>query len=145
MDKIAAVLAELREEQARLAGELARIGRVIEVLTEAMEAPAMMIPIAPPPPPPARIGYEKMTLYEATAAYLATVDEPQTSRQIADALRAGGFKTRSSNFAGTVRTMLRRHPTKGIRATSDGSRWVGTAKQRVRNKATQVRSGAPQP
>jgi hypothetical protein len=138
MDKIAAVMAELRGEQTRLRLELARVERVIEALEEAIgiagrreRAAAMVMPtasVASPPAPPAA-PYARLTLYEATAAFLTTVKEPQSSRQIADALRAGGFKTRSEDFTGTVRTMLRRRATPGIRATSDGKRWYSRARE----------------
>jgi hypothetical protein len=129
MSKITEVIAELRDEQARLKLELSRIERVLEALEGTLgsdrrerAAPAAPAPAAAEPPPEAK--YAQWDLYEATTLYLAYVGEPKTARQIADALRAGGFKTRSRDFAGTVRTMLRRRPTRGIRVTSDGKRWV---------------------
>ena len=138
MSKITEVIAELHEEQARLKLELSRIERVLEALegTVASDrgeraAPAGPAPAAEAPPseehPPER-KYAEWDLYEATTIYLAGCGEPQTARQIAEALRAGGFKTRSRDFAGTVRTMLHRRPTRGIRLTSDGKRWVYSGK-----------------
>jgi hypothetical protein len=138
-EQITEVIAELRDEETRLKLELARVQRVLEALEEALvtdgrerAAPAPAPAAAPPPPPAPPPGpaapYAQLDLYEATAVFLATVGEPQAARQIADALRAGGFKTRSSDFAGTVRTMLRRHPTRGIRAAGDGNRWIATGK-----------------
>jgi hypothetical protein len=70
--------------------------------------------------------YVALTLYEAVAAHLATVEEPQTSRQIADALVAGGYPTRSSYFCGVMGTMLRRKESTRqyrISVTADGRRW----------------------
>lgn len=135
MSKITAVIAELREEQARLKLELSRIERVLEALEEKIvpdgrEERAETAPPAPAAAAPAspERKYAEWDLYEAATLYLAGVGEPQTARQIADALRAGGFKTRSADFAGTVRTMLRRRPTRGIRLTSDGKRWVYSGK-----------------
>jgi len=137
MSKAAAVLAELREEEARLKFEVVRIGRVIEALEEALgiaerreesadaDAGAAVAPL----PPPRSAPYAMLDLYDATAAYLRTVDEPQTSRQIADALRAGGFKTHSMEFRDTVRSMLRRRSTPGIRKTADGRRWFASSKK----------------
>ena len=128
MSKITEVIAELRDEQARLKLELSRIERVLEALEGTLvsgreeRAAAAPAPAAAEPPPEAQ--YAQWDLYEATTLYLAGVGEPKTARQIADALRAGGFKTRSRDFAGTVRTMLRRRPTRGIRVTSDGRCWV---------------------
>lgn len=149
MDKVAMVLAELREEQKRLTLELARVGRVIAALEEAAkgvassasdEAPVVSRPAAEAVPAvkaapalPRGVGpYSLLSIYEAAARYLASVDEPQTSRQIADALRAGGFKTRSENFTGTVRTLLMRaEPSRaaGISRTSNGKRWFVRKKE----------------
>jgi hypothetical protein len=62
--------------------------------------------------------------YAAAAEYLAAVGEPRTPREIADALVAGGFRTRSKNFTASVRTMLsRERGTMGIEQTPDGRRW----------------------
>lgn len=125
MSKITQVIAELRDEETRLKVELARVQRVLEVLEEALDpAAAASAPARTAARPAAP--YAHMDLYEAAAEFLASATEPQTARQIADALAAGGFKTRSLNFASTVRTMLRRRPTPGIRATGDGNRWIAT-------------------
>ena len=114
MDSVDEVLAGLREQQKKLAVELARVERAIAALEGSLDAAAAAQP------------YLTLTLYEATAHYLATVNEPRTSRQIADALRAGGFITRSSRFPTTVATMLARPGAKraGIRRTRDKKGWV---------------------
>lgn len=130
MSKVADVLAELRLEQERLTAELARIGRAIEALEEvANPSPARSQSsdgnVSPAPPAPPVKPYAMLDLYSATRAYLRTVDTPQTSTQIANALRAGGFKTRSTRFNATVRTMLRRDTARlsGISITRDHKRW----------------------
>jgi hypothetical protein len=139
MDKIGQVLAELREERERLAADLARVGRVIEALElvgAVVEPSATAVVDSPKPqgivtvtiprqPAPGPAPYAAMTLYEATAHFLSTREKPQSAAQIADALRDGGFKTRSGDFAGTVRTMLRRPGRRGSRITptNDGRRW----------------------
>jgi hypothetical protein len=138
MSKITKVIAELRDEQARLKLELSRIERVLEALEGtlvsdrgervALAGPAPVAEAPSPASAPSAQMYAEWDLYEAATIYLAGVGEPQTARQIADALRAGGFKTRSVDFAGTVRTMLHRRPTRGIRLTSDGKRWVYSGK-----------------
>lgn len=129
MSKITEVIAELRDEQARLKLELARIERVLEALEERVVTPvAAPAAAAEEPSRSEETPYAQYDLYEATTLYLALVGEPQTARQIADALQAGGFKTRSMDFPGTVRTMLHRRPTRGIRLTSDGKRWVFSEK-----------------
>ena len=115
---MAEVLAALREERQNLLTEVSRIDRAIAALEDASG-------IAPSPPrTPGR--YSMMNLYEAVAEYLAAAEVPQTSSQIADGLRAGGFPTTSVRFTGTVRTMLRRKSSSlpyGIREHSDGKRW----------------------
>jgi hypothetical protein len=139
MDKIGQVLAELRDERERLAADLARVGRAIEALEQAAvavapsdgaeahhPAPKGMVSVTfPRQPAPGPAPYAAMNLYEATAHCLGTREKPQNARQIAEALMDGGFKTRSGDFAGTVRTMLRRPARRGSRITptSDGRRW----------------------
>jgi hypothetical protein len=123
MDRVDEVLAGLREEQQRLRAELARVEEAIASLegTNASQP------------------YARLNVYEAVAHYLATAGEPKTTGEIADALRAGGFKTRSTRFANTIRTMLRRGAPhgSGIRRTSDGNRWY-VRNQRKPTSGTRV-------
>jgi hypothetical protein len=149
MGKVDEVLTELRTERERLVLELARLDRVIDAMENAPElgerasasraataaTTVAATAVTPPPPPPAfppGMGpYTLMDIYEATWHYLSTVNEPKNSREIADALRAGGFKTRSANLVNTVRVMLRRkdgHST-GISTTKDGTRWFVNRKE----------------
>lgn len=132
MGKIDEVLAEMRQERERLSAELARVNRVIAALEEegpANKPPVIAVTAAPavtqPRYPPGAGPYSQLDMYEATAHYLSTVDTPKNSSEIAAALRAGGFKTRSRNFVNTVRVMLRRKDGRstGISVTSDGKRW----------------------
>jgi len=141
MGKIEDVLAEMRRERARLAADLSRVDRVIAALEEGVTlvgdgetgvaimppgAIATMAASAAQASLPRGIGpYTLLDVYEATAHYLSTVDTPKNSTEIAAALRAGGFKTRSRNFVNTVRVMLRRKDGRstGISVTKDGKRW----------------------
>jgi len=133
MSRIAEVLAALREERQNLLTEVSRIDRAIEALEDASGAvPASALPAKVTAPTltgvPRRMPgpYSMMSLYEAAAEFLAAAGVPQTSRQIALGLRAGGFRTTSVKFTGTVRTMLRRKASSspyGIREHSDGKRW----------------------
>jgi hypothetical protein len=139
MGKVDEVLVELRQERERLASELARVERVIAALEETPPRAADGAPPAPaaqPSLPPGVGPYSLLDIYEATAHYLSTVDTPKNSTEIAAALRAGGFKTRSQNLVNTVRVMLRRKDgrTTGISVTSDGKRWF------VRRKAANRRA-----
>lgn len=127
MQKVAEVLAGLREERARLVIELAGVDRAIAALEEVLGVAPAPVRL-PPPTPPAPAGpYASASgLYEAVAAYLKEAGEPRTSRQIADALQAGGYPTAATNFAATVRTMLLRTESSrsyGIQQTAIGHRW----------------------
>ena len=121
MDKTAEVLAQLREDRARLRGELAGVERAIAALegTTGVQEPAPVAPapqveaprlpaLAPLPPPPPPGPYTPLGFYEAAALYLREAGEPKTAREIADALLAGGYRTDSANFRAVARTMLQR-------------------------------------
>jgi hypothetical protein len=130
MSKVADVLRALREEESRLRVELAGVERAIrsleEVLTAEAEAeePQVVVAAAAEPArlsPPAETPYSWLRFNEAAATHLASVKEPQTARQIAEALIAGGFPTRSKDFQASVRTMLNRASrSDGIERTADG-------------------------
>jgi len=145
MQKVTEVLEGLRAERSRLLAEVAGVDRAIAALEEVLgirteppapapEEPAHAEPeVAPAPPappaPPRPAGpYAKAAgLYEAVAAYLREAGEPRTARQIADALRAGGYPTRANNFQSTVRTMLVRTESShwyGIRRAERPGHWV---------------------
>jgi len=135
MGKVDEVLAEMQRERERLAAELARVDRVIAALEERapVAAPAEETATTPQPSLPPGVGpYSLLDIYEATARYLSTVDSPKNSTQIAAALRAGGFKTRSRNLVNTVRVLLRRKHGRstGISMTGDGKRWFLSRKRR---------------
>ena len=120
MDSVDEVLAGLREQQKKLATELARVERAIAALEGSLDEGFIAAAAVQARP------YAALTLYEATAHYLASSSEPRTSREIAESLRTGGFKTRSRRLSSTVTTMLtrteaRRH---GIRRTRDKKRWT---------------------
>lgn len=130
MDNVAAVLAELQDQRGRLAEELARVERVISVIEELTHRDPSARPAAEgkpsPPPAPRAKPYVTLNVYEATAAYLAEVGVPKTSREIADAISAGGYPTRSTYFCGVVGSLLRRKESTRqyrISATPDGRRW----------------------
>jgi hypothetical protein len=124
MQKVADVLARLRDERAKLLVELAGVDRAIAALEEVLgSAPA---PVSMPPPMIAGPYASAGSLYEAVADYLTEAGEPRTSRQIAEALQAGGYPTTALNFPATVRTMLLRTEASqpyGIRKTTTGHRW----------------------
>jgi hypothetical protein len=154
MDHVTSVLAELQDERRRLLAELTRVDRIISVIGELTGAepqeliadatPFVAAPAPPPPRPPsapaaASLPYVTMNVYEAVAAHLAEVKEPQTSRQIADALVAGGYPTRSSYFCNALGTMLRRKDstrTYRISVTPDGRRWFVRPQRSTRKSAT---------
>ena len=143
MDNVTAILAELQEEHRRLSAELSRVERVIDVIVELSGADPQVRATAPAPvrfapDAPASLPYVTLNLYEAVAAYLAEVQEPQTSRQIADALVAGGYPTRSTYFGNVIGTMLRRKDstrTYRISVTADGRRWFVRTQSSARKSA----------
>jgi hypothetical protein len=159
MGKIDEVLAEMRQERERLAAELARADRVIAALEEGgavVAAGGKGVATVPPgaAAPPAASGaqaswprgvgpYSLLDVYEATAHYLSTVDTPKNSTEIAAALRAGGFKTRSRNFVNTVRVMLRRKDGRstGLSVTKDGKRWF-LKRKAVKQRPSKASSGS---
>ena len=151
MGKVDDVLAEMRRERERLVVELMRVDRAIEALAEAAafaadaeERASLVLPSGTPAAaataalPPGIGPYTLLDFYEATFAYLGTVDTPKNSTEIAAALRAGGFRTRSRNLVNTVRVMLRRKSGRatGISVTKDGKRWFvqRTAVRRLAQK-----------
>ena len=67
------------------------------------------------------------SFYEAAAAYLTKAGEPKAAREIAEALKAGGFQTRATDFTATVRTMLHRRLSAspfGIYQSETGNLWL---------------------
>jgi len=137
MKKVAEVLDELRAEESRLSVELSGVHRAIAALEEVMgiapaqtgvtareqsAPPAGSAPGPMDPPGP----YAMASFYDAAAVYLSAAGEPKTVREIAEALRAGGYPTRAGNFSATARTMLHRllpGNAYGIAVTEAGSRW----------------------
>ncbi|HEY0140434.1 MAG TPA: hypothetical protein VGF48_06030 [Thermoanaerobaculia bacterium] len=141
MEKVTEVLAGLREERKRLVIELSGVDRAIAALEQVLGiAPpseeSTLVPIsaatapqeAPPVPTPAPEPgpYAISGLYDAVATYLKDAGQPKTAREIAEALQAGGYRTRATDFPATVRTMLKRTfdaKPFGIEATQTGGRW----------------------
>jgi hypothetical protein len=136
MEKVAEVLAGLREERRRLVVELSGVDRAIAALEEVLgiePAPEERLAVTTPAPSvpeeqaaPAPGPYAMSGLYAAVAAYLTDAGEPKTAREIAEALQAGGYPTRAANFTATVRTMLQRPfsvAPYGIHASETGRHW----------------------
>jgi hypothetical protein len=142
MKKVAEVLEGLREEERRLSVELSGVRRAIAALEEVlgvMPAPApagtdasareqgALPPNSSASAPTEQPGpYAMGGFYDSAAAYLTAAGEPRTAQEIAEALLAGGYPTRATNFRATVRTMLhRRHSAQAhdIYVTEDGGRW----------------------
>jgi hypothetical protein len=132
MAKVAEILLELRKEQAHLKAELARVEKVIALLEQGMGAEAEGEEPARAAASPTEEGpYSQLYFNEAAAEYLASANEPKSAREIAEALVAGGFPTKSANFQASARTMLHRMNTyaHGVEQTIDGKwRFVGRGK-----------------
>jgi hypothetical protein len=142
MDKVTEVLDGLRDEERRLSVELAGVRRAIAALEEVLgigvagavepaevtpaEQSALPSEAEEPEPVEAAGPYATSGFYEAAATYLASAGGPRTAREIAEALQAGGYPTRATNFVATVRTMLHRKFSAepfGIRVSETGGRW----------------------
>jgi hypothetical protein len=142
MKKVAEVLEGLRDEERRLSVELSGVRRAIAALEEVLgivpsqapdwtdasaheqgalpSNPGASGPMEQPGP------YAAGGFYDSAAAYLTAAGEPRTAQEIAEALLAGGYPTRATNFRATVRTMLHRRlsaQAHDIYATEDGGRW----------------------
>jgi len=142
MKKVVEVLEGLREEERRLSVELSGVRRAIAALEEVMGIGPAQAPerteVTPPgqSAPPSDAGasapgpYATSGFYEAVAVYLASVAEPRSAREIAEALQAGGYPTHAKDFVATVRTMLHRKLSAepyGIHAIEAGGRWFARA------------------
>jgi uncharacterized phage protein gp47/JayE len=64
--------------------------------------------------------FEDLGIRTATRRYLAEVGEPRTTREIADALRERGVRTRSKKYTATVYATL--HNSSAFKRTED-NRW----------------------
>jgi hypothetical protein len=125
MSTVAQVLQTLRDEASRLRAELDGVERAIAAL-EGASAPAAVVKASEPVAGP----YASLPFYEAVQLYLSTADGPKHSKEIAAALRAGGFPTRAKDFDASVRTMLRRSGIHYGLEPLDDFRWQLPAKGR---------------
>lgn len=125
MSTVAQVLQTLRNEASRLRAELDGVERAIAALEGAAGPSAPVSEQSETARP-----YASLPFYEAVQLYLSTADGPKHSKEIAAALRAGGFPTRAKDFDASVRTMLRRDGlTNGLEPLDD-YRWQLRAKGR---------------
>ena len=108
-----AVLADLESERDELDMFIAylkrkKLGQVEVAPISGQGRPTIM----PPAPAPSNLltsdAFFGLSLVDATKKYLAITKSPKTSRQICDALLAGGFKTTSKDFNNTVFSVLSR-------------------------------------
>lgn len=134
MSTVAQVLQTLRDEASRLRGELAGVDRAIRALEDATGverevAPTLVTPPGEAAPAVAR-PYASLPFFEAVQLYLSTADGPKHSKEIAAALRAGGFSTRAKDFDASVRTMLRRSGQVNDLEPLDDYKWQLRAKGR---------------
>ncbi|HJQ37260.1 MAG TPA: hypothetical protein VKB93_08980 [Thermoanaerobaculia bacterium] len=118
MSTVAQVLQTLRDEASRLRAELAGVERAIAAL-EGAAAEREVVPSAAPVAGP----YASLPFFEAVQLYLSTAEGPKHSKEIAAALRAGGFPTRAKDFDASVRTMLRRSGIHNGLEPLDDYRW----------------------
>ena len=110
MDVYRTVLKDLERRKrvinAAIAGVTALLGESEAELQACLPAP---LPDTQESRDVASGSFADLTLTEAAQAYLAMVNEPQSTGEIAEALERGGYETESRNFRNTVRSVLDRH------------------------------------
>lgn len=57
--------------------------------------------------------FAHLSIRDAAILFLRTAGTPQTNRQVTDAIKEGGIKTTSDDFASTVRAVLLREHNRG--------------------------------
>jgi hypothetical protein len=72
------------------------------------EPEASDAPVPAPAGDAADLPYRGKLSTDSALHYLTTVGEPKTTRQVADALKAGGYESTSPNFKINVYTSLKR-------------------------------------
>jgi|GEM_PF-3820885 len=103
----------LRKQQRQLAKEMSQLETVIngldslanggEAVPGSEDEPHEVLPEHPP------VGqYSQMEFIPAALHFLRSVGIPQTTQEIADALVAKGFRTRSKDFKNTAQALLKR-------------------------------------
>ena len=110
MDTYRTVLKDLKRRKkvidAAIAGVTALMGESEAELQACLPALPSQIP---EPSDVASGSFADLTLTEAARQYLAMMNEPQSTAEIAEALERGGYPTESRNFRNTVRSVLDRH------------------------------------
>ncbi|HKR66650.1 MAG TPA: hypothetical protein VJZ00_23185, partial [Thermoanaerobaculia bacterium] len=115
-DSYATTLEVLRKKRQQLQDELAELEPLISGLERLAQReasprpgkdgePVHMEPMAPHPMPGL---YSEMEFVPAAEDYLRRSGIPQTTQEIADALVAQGFRTRSKDFKNTAQALLKR-------------------------------------
>jgi hypothetical protein len=100
-----AVLADLEAQRAALDQAIAAIRLVM-----AQQPPELPRAVGVGAPGELRSdAFIGLTIPDAVKKFLQTVKEKQTSEQIAEGLRRGGFQSNAKDFAASVQTTLRRY------------------------------------
>jgi hypothetical protein len=111
-ESYAQTLKLLRKQRQQLAAELAELEPIIaglerlatrEAVPAGEDEPHEVLPEHPPIGP-----YSQMEFIPAALHFLRSVGIPQTTQEIADALVAKGFRTRSKDFKNTAQALLKR-------------------------------------
>ena len=110
MDAYRTVLKDLKRRkkviEAGIAGVTALLGESEAALQACLPVP---LPEIQETGDVASGAFADLTVTEAAQIYLSTVKDPQSTADIADALKRGGYPTESRNFRNTVRSVLDRH------------------------------------
>src|SRR5688572_13201503 len=105
-----ALLTEFEEELSAITSEQEKLYKREQALRKAVAGIRELISLnggtapatEPAKPAIADNAFTNMSIRDAAISYLRTTGEPQTNRQITDALKDGGIKTISGDFSSTV-------------------------------------------
>lgn len=135
----------LRARREALGAQLEELDTLIAGLQKLMSGAAVEEPAAKPKPAPepepqpepqplpppvaAPAPYANMDVVDAARHYLRACNRPMPTREIAEALIAGGYPTRSRKFVSTVNTLLRRAAAAGgdVRRNDDVEWYIGAS------------------
>ena len=110
METYRTVLKDLKRRKKVIDAAIAGVTALMGESEAELQACLPPLPSQTPKPSDVASGaFADLSLTDAAQIYLSTVKDPQSTADIADALKRGGYPTESRNFRNTVRSVLDRH------------------------------------
>jgi len=135
-----AVLADLKKKRDELDKAIAGIEVIIGLAPNSGVQAAQPQPSLAANAPIPEDAFFGMSIVEAANKYLQIKKKPQTTKQIAEALEAGGLTNQSGNFGNTVGSVLNRNVASAnpifaniSRGTWGLSSWYGNRRPKTKN------------